>query len=138
MRNIHLWLGLVTATKGAVFVAIGLAVFDLCGASDTCFVTVNVDSDNQAPVATCPGDTSLFVCNLSEICVSGFSASDPDGNLLSVAATGGTLAGDSICFVPAEGVNLITLVATDSCGLTDTCVTTVTVTRIIMRRLITP
>ncbi len=27
MRNIHLWLGLITAAKGAIFVAIGLAVF---------------------------------------------------------------------------------------------------------------
>ncbi|HSG99013.1 MAG TPA: hypothetical protein VLB27_03125, partial [candidate division Zixibacteria bacterium] len=104
---------------------IQLIVWDACGA-DTCQVTVNVTL-NSPPVATCAGNQSLGVCDLSEICLPGFGATDSDGNLQSVSVSGGTLSGDTVCFTPVVGANVITLIATDSCGAADTCTTTVTV-----------
>jgi len=99
---------------------------DDCGAADTCQTVITVVL-NSAPVATCPGDQTLFVCDLSPITINGFSCSDPDANLLSCAATGGTLSGDQVTFTPVPGVNTITLTATDSCGATDVCQTNITV-----------
>ncbi|MCI0530626.1 MAG: hypothetical protein L0Y74_01535, partial [candidate division Zixibacteria bacterium] len=90
-------------------------------------MVVGVLCDNDPPVATCPGDTSFLVCDLTQVCLHGFSATDPDGNLQTVTVTGGTLSGDSVCFTPVVGVNTITLIATDSAGLADTCTTDVTV-----------
>jgi len=103
---------------------ITLIATDSCGAADTCQTTFYIVL-NTPPVATCPGDDSLFVCDLSDICVAGFSGSDPNGNLQSVTAIGGTLSGDTVCFTPVEGMNTITLIAADSCGVADTCQTNI-------------
>ncbi len=93
---------------------------------DTAVITVTY---NSPPVATCPGDTSIFLCELSEICIPGFSCSDVDGNLASCVSSIGTLVGDTVCFTPTGvGVYTITLIATDSLGVADTCATNVTVT----------
>jgi hypothetical protein len=83
---------------------------------------------NEPPVAVSPADTAMIVCELSEICLPGFSFSDPDGNLLSVEVIGGTLDGETVCLDPVEGVNTITLICTDDCGAADTAITEVTVT----------
>ena len=83
---------------------------------------------NVAPVAVSPPDTAMIVCDFSQICLPGFSFSDPDGNILSVEVIGGTLNGETVCFVPVEGVNTIMLICTDDCGAADTAVTEVTVT----------
>jgi len=79
------------------------------------------------PVAISPNDTTILVCSLSEICLHGFSASDPDNNLDTVYAQGGTLAGDSVCFNPIVGINTLRLIAVDTDGFSDTSVTLVTV-----------
>ena len=70
----------------------------------------------------------MFVCELSQICVDGFTASDPDGNLAGATAVGGTLTGTQICFTPVAGDNVLTFIATDDCGVADTCTTTIHVT----------
>ncbi|UCC79942.1 MAG: hypothetical protein JSW64_00885 [Candidatus Zixiibacteriota bacterium] len=105
---------------------ITLIVTDECGASDTAVTVVTVDL-NESPVAYSPNDTAMFVCGLGQICISGFTYSDVDGNISSVSVTGGALSGDTVCFTPAEGANTITLVVTDDCGEADTAVTVVTV-----------
>ncbi|MCH9031367.1 MAG: T9SS type A sorting domain-containing protein [candidate division Zixibacteria bacterium] len=100
---------------------------DSCGA-DTCSVTVNVTL-NSPPVSSCPsGPINLFVCDLSDICVPGFSCTDADGNLSSSVVSGGTLSNDTVCFTPVAGTNTIILTCTDSCGATDVCTTIVNVT----------
>ncbi|MCH8028008.1 MAG: HYR domain-containing protein [candidate division Zixibacteria bacterium] len=103
-----------------------LICVDDCGAADTC-VTIILVVLNSAPVAACPPIDTIYVCDLSEICVDGFSCSDPDGNLASSTAIGGSLNGTQICFTPVEGDNVIGIICIDSCGAADTCETTITV-----------
>ncbi|MGH8016661.1 MAG: hypothetical protein ACREBV_10750, partial [Candidatus Zixiibacteriota bacterium] len=74
-----------------------------------------------------PNDTTIVVSQLSEICLMGFEAIDPDDNLLMVVAMGGSFNNGTVCFTPVEGANEITLMAADSCGAADTCSTTVIV-----------
>jgi hypothetical protein len=105
---------------------ITIIVTDDCGAADTAITVVTVDL-NEAPVASSPNDTTLFVCDLSQLCLSGFTYSDADGNISSVDVTGGTLNGDEVCFDPVEGANTITMIVTDDCGAADTAVMVVTV-----------
>ena len=105
---------------------ITLTATDSCGAQVSCMTTVTV-VENQPPSVTCHNDTTIFVCDLSEICLSGYSAFDPDGNLTSVVAGGGTLNGNSICFTPVPGLNTLTLTATDACGAQASCQTKVTI-----------
>jgi len=100
---------------------------DACGETDQCETQVVIQVINQPPVATCPGDRNLDVCDLNEICLEGFSCADPNDNLISCTVIGGTLVGNVVCFTPVEGVNALTLIAADACGLADTCVTEVTV-----------
>jgi len=103
-----------------------LICVDSCDAADTCETFVYVEL-NSPPVTTCPDDDTLFVCDLSEICISGFSCYDPDGNLASCEASPGTLSGGTVCFTPVEGTNTITLTATDSCGISAQCTVNVDV-----------
>ena len=105
---------------------IGIICTDSCGAADTCETIIHVVL-NSAPVATCPPSDTIFVCDLSEICVDGFSCTDPDGNLASSTAIGGSLNGTQICFTPVAGDNVIGIICTDSCGAADTCEITITV-----------
>jgi len=99
---------------------------DSCGAKDTCYTNVNVIL-NRPPVVTCHKDTTIFRCGPAPVCLSGYTATDPDGNLKTVTVAGGTLSGNQVCFTPVVGINTITLTATDSCGALVSCVTTVTV-----------
>nr|MBN2276419.1 T9SS type A sorting domain-containing protein [candidate division Zixibacteria bacterium] len=100
---------------------------DACGNNSQCIQHITF-AENNPPIATCPGDAEIFVCELDEICLPGFSCSDPDDNLASCEAIGGTLNAGMICFTPVPGVNQLTLIATDDCGLADSCVTNITVT----------
>ncbi len=100
---------------------------DACGLTDTSITVVTV-TQNRAPDAVSPANSSQFVCALTEIRLPGFTATDPDGNLVSKILTGGTLHGDTAYFTPVVGANTLKLVATDACGLTDTSITVVTVT----------
>jgi len=104
-----------------------LIATDNCGAADTSITVVTVDL-NRPPVAVTPSNQNMFVCNLNQVCLPGFSASDPDGNLASTILIGGTLQGNNACFTPVVGPNTLTLIATDACGAADTSVTVVTVT----------
>ena len=100
---------------------------DQCGAFDKCTTHVTVSYTNQPPVATCHGDTSMFVCNLTPITLGGYSCTDADGNLTSCVAVGGTYSAGQVTFTPVAGANTIKLIATDGCGKKDTCQTIVTV-----------
>jgi hypothetical protein len=93
----------------------------------TCVTTVTVTM-NQPPVVTCPDNSTMLVCNLNPICIPGFSATDPEGNLTSLAVNGVGLVGGAACFTPVIGVNTLKLIAVDACGAKDSCITTVTVT----------
>lgn len=113
---------------GAGTYTIEFEAVDACGAADTCSVTVTVNLDNTAPVVSCPGDSSVFQCAPAEICVGPFSATDSENNIESTSFSFGTPSGSNVCFTPdTAGVYTIQYVATDSCGLADTCVTLVTV-----------
>ncbi|MCH9025229.1 MAG: hypothetical protein IH931_07840, partial [candidate division Zixibacteria bacterium] len=99
----------------------------ICGPSVFCEGLEDPCIGNIPPAAFCPSDTSIFLCEIQEVCLTGFGATDPDNNLASIEISGGVLSGDTVCFVPVEGTNTITLIATDSCGEADTCTTIVTV-----------
>ncbi|MCH8026484.1 MAG: T9SS type A sorting domain-containing protein [candidate division Zixibacteria bacterium] len=99
----------------------------ICGPSVFCEGLDDQCIGNIPPAAYCPADTSIFLCELQEVCLTGFGATDPDNNLATIEISGGVLSGDTVCFVPVEGANTITLIATDSCGKADTCITIVTV-----------
>lgn len=114
-----------TPTGSGVYI-ITLIATDSYGLADTCETIVTV-TINSPPIATCPGDTTILLCELDELCLPGFSCEDPDGNLFSCEAIGGTLDGESICFVPVEGINTLKLIAVDECGEADTCETSVTI-----------
>ncbi|RKX21602.1 MAG: hypothetical protein DRP51_03935, partial [Candidatus Zixiibacteriota bacterium] len=118
--------GDVTITPVAGVNTITLTAADECGEVATCQTTVTVNLNN-APTATCPGNQELFVCDLSPITVSGFVCDDVDGNLATCVVDNGTLSGDVVTFMPTVGENIITLTATDECGLTATCQTVITV-----------
>jgi len=100
---------------------------DLCGEADTCAVDVDVQMTNEPPTVQCPGDTSIVACDLSDICIPGFSYGDPNNNIATVEVSGGTYDNGSVCFTPVVGANTIALTVTDSCGILATCTTTVTI-----------
>ncbi len=116
----------VTFTPVAGQNTINLTATDACGETATCQVTFNV-TVNVPPTAACPGDQSFNVCNLDPITIDGFVCNDADGNLATCAVDNGTLSGTSVTFTPVQGTNTITLTATDDCGETATCVTTITI-----------
>ncbi len=93
-----------------------LQATDACGATDldTSVVTVTL---NTAPSASCPGDTTIFACNLSQICLAGFSATDPNNNIATTTVTGGTYNAGTVCLTPVVGQNVIRMIVTDACGI---------------------
>jgi len=104
---------------------------DSCGKADTCMTLVTVKFVNQPPVAMCPDPETVLLCQQQQtVCIDSFFCSDPNGNLDTSYAIGGTLVGDSICFTPVAGKDStyqIKLICIDSCGAADTCTTWVTV-----------
>ncbi len=102
-------------------------VTDDCGLVAVCTTTVTVEVSNSPPPVSCPGDTTITLCDLGDICIGPFECSDPDGNLATCEVVGYTLDNGNVCFTPTEGENVLTLIATDECGLVDSCKTTVTV-----------
>ncbi len=103
-----------------------LIATDACGLADTS-ITIVAIAINVPPVAVSPTNSSQFVCNLGPICLPGFTASDIDGNLVSINLIGGILHGDTACFTPVAGPNALRLIAIDACGAADTSVTVVTI-----------
>jgi len=107
---------------------INYVAVDLCGESDTCAVNVDVQMTNEPPTVQCPGDTSIVVCDLSDICIPGFGYGDANNNIETVGVSLGTYDNGSVCFTPTVGVNTIALTVTDSCGIFASCTTTVNIT----------
>lgn len=108
-----------------------VTVADSCGntAVDTARVDVRL---NAAPLATAPADTVVLLCAPAEICLSGFAADDPDGNLASttILPNIGRLTDGTYCFTPdTAGTYCLTIQAVDSCGATDADTVCVTVER---------
>jgi hypothetical protein len=94
---------------------------DDCDNTDQCVQTITIEG-TMPPIAICPGDMTVALCDMGdEVCIDGFIYSDPDGNLVSVEVNVGTLEGETLCFVPVEGVNEIILTVTDDCGLQASC-----------------
>jgi len=84
---------------------------------------------NDPPEAVCPGPTAVTICESGPIGIAGFSASDPNGNLVSITVNPGHFSGDTAWFTPpTPGTYVLTLIATDTYGAADTCQTIVTVT----------
>ena len=113
---------------------IHLVATDPCGLKDTCEFTVTVN--NHAPVLTCPDDDSVHTGD--KFTSTNFSADDPDEDEVTVTflditppATNNPYKVDSHIEWNAtcaeKGDYTIRLVATDPCGLKDTCEFTVTV-----------
>jgi hypothetical protein len=105
---------------------ITVVVTDACGSSDECVTEITV-SLNSAPIVSCQHDTVIQVGQLDELCLDGFTYSDPDDNIETVTVSNGTIVGSTVCFTPVEGVNTITLTAEDECGLSDDCTSNITI-----------
>jgi hypothetical protein len=122
------------ADAGKIFTICCLAA-DSCGAKDTCYFHVTVY--NRAPQLTCPDNGMVFA---GQTFVStDFSVTDPDGDpapvtFLSItppATNDPAIVGNHVEWVTtlseSDGDYTICLVATDPCGLADTCCFNVTV-----------
>ncbi len=86
-----------------------------CGA-DTCHFCVPVTFD--APPVVDIADTSVYLCDLEEICIP-FTYDDSDNNVASISVIPETyvIADNNICFIPTgEGQYEITVTVTDDCG----------------------
>ncbi len=95
-----------------------------CG-SDTCSFVVT-SSFNTAPVVSLTDIAPITSCVLPEVCVS-FTATDPEGDALTLTTSIGTITGNTICLAPTDfGAYTIILTATDSCGLSSSDTTVVT------------
>jgi len=118
-----------SATGSSEFV---LRATDACGemAYDTVVIDVTL---NSAPTITAQADSSVFLCEPTEICVS-YSVSDPDGmaGLVESMISGfGTLdsATNTVCFTPTgDGQYTILVNVVDSCGVNAVDTVTVDVT----------
>jgi len=104
---------------------------DPCGAKgrDTIAVTLRA---NQAPIAVLPPDSQAVLCGPGQICVTLLELGDPDGDPATTTVTGGVLDGQVICaFIDRDTLLVLSVTATDSCGLsaTDTMRVAVTVNK---------
>ncbi|SYZ73337.1 exported hypothetical protein [Candidatus Zixiibacteriota bacterium] len=88
-----------------------------CGA-DSCLFSVNVTM-NTRPLVLLGPDTTIFMCQLGEICIPA-AISDVDNNISSILPSRGARfdqATGRLCFTPAaEGISTVQLRAIDSCG----------------------
>ncbi len=104
-------------------------VYDDCGASAIATAIARVIV-NYTPEATVPNDTTVFLCELSEICLDGFEFLDRNQNLANIEFTPdiGTYTDGRYCFMPeGEGTFMFVVRATDSCGALDEDTINVTV-----------
>ncbi len=107
-----------------------ISVSDECGHADTCTVPVTIRK-NHAPVATSADDFAVAPCTTEAICFHA-TADDQDFNIASITTNIGTYDPETnrICFTPdTSGVYEVTLTVTDSCGLSSSATTAVTVTK---------
>ncbi len=99
-----------------------------CGQADTCTVPVEIDG-GRPPFVTLPADFALVLCQAQDVCFQAY-ADDPDLDLKTVVVNYGTFtkSTNQICFhADTSGIYRITMVATDSCGLTASSTVKVTV-----------
>ncbi len=80
------------------------------------------------PDVTCPGDTSLLYINTRPVCLTGFGATDPNGDLDTIFVNQGAYDKGTVCFNPNEGTNIIALTAIDGFGNQVSCSTFVEAT----------
>jgi hypothetical protein len=97
-----------------------LTVATECGI-DSCAFSVNVTM-NSSPLVILPPDTSLFICQGREICLSA-GINDINDNISEIIVSHGgrydPISG-TICFrPPTSGVYPVTLTAIDDCGASD-------------------
>jgi hypothetical protein len=94
---------------------------DQSGNSDTCMFNIGVNGDRLPPVIVCPADQSVISCDGQPV-----RAMYPDPSITdncegdfppSYHVASGPTQGDTASF----GLNVITLVASDASGNTDTC-----------------
>ncbi|HOP07403.1 MAG TPA: FlgD immunoglobulin-like domain containing protein [candidate division Zixibacteria bacterium] len=96
-----------------------IRAYDSCGAYDEQTFTVDFNV-NQPPVNDIPAPGEFFVCEIGEeICVPGFTATDPDGNLVGLTVSYGTLHGDTLCFTADPQITSISVTAVDECQAMD-------------------
>ncbi len=101
-----------------------IVVMDTCLVSDTAMTTVTVEV-NSSPVLTVPAETEIFTCSLDDqVCVTGITVDDAEGNLDTVELTGGVglfnLSAGELCFDPdTVGYYCFELTAADDCGAVD-------------------
>jgi hypothetical protein len=77
------------------------------------------------PIVNCPGDTAMLYIDSRGLWLDGFEVSDPDNNLASITAIGGSYNNGRMTFSPVDGDNLLVLTATDSVGNVAACSTNV-------------
>lgn len=104
-----------------------LKATDACGATDldTGFAVVKI---NRRPDVV-PGSGSYLLCEPGQICVP-FTATDPDGNPLTITTTMGTINGNQVCLNSGgPGTRLLSyqVIARDGCGAADTALFNITV-----------
>jgi len=105
-----------------------VTVYDDCGVPAEAAGTITI-TINSPPIVTAPPDTSVFLCEPTEICIDGFSITDPDDNIASVVFEPdlGIYADGRYCFTPASaGQYCFAVRVADDCDITveDTvCVT---------------
>jgi von Willebrand factor type A domain/Dockerin type I domain len=121
----------ISYTVSATYPGTVTITLDACNQSDGCAdylcctydeITLPVGNCCDPPFAACPNDTTIFACDLSTICLSGFSCSGGTATVI-----GGTLTGSQVCFTPVPGVNTITYICANDCGVADTCSVDVTI-----------
>ncbi len=105
-----------------------IAATDQCGNSDTCVVPVTIHG-NRAPYVISADDFSLTLCNPEVVCFA-VTVDDLDFDIVDVTVNYGTYddVTDRVCFnADTSGTYVIVTTATDSCGITDSDTTVVTV-----------
>lgn len=106
-----------------------LTVTDSCGVdgADTALITVTL---NNPPTVVSSADTVITGCEAGTVCFP-VNVFDADGNIVSTVVTGGVnavFANGEVCFDPAgAGVYQIVTTVTDSCSLSASDTTTVTI-----------
>jgi PKD repeat protein len=107
--------------------AIQVTVFavNACGEA-VCSFEVNTVV-NRPPVVTIGPDTTITLCELTELCIA-YSAVDDDDNLKEIRTSLGVVNDGHVCFTPAAfGEYTLIVTATDSCGAADADTIRVTV-----------
>ncbi|HVP06936.1 MAG TPA: Ig-like domain-containing protein, partial [Candidatus Acidoferrum sp.] len=108
---------------------IGVEAKDECGRTDTCNILVTT-TGNLPPVVTAADDFSMTVCRSEKVCFR-VRVSDPENDVVRITSNIGSFDSNigSVCFnADTTGIYRVITTAVDSCGLTGSDTTNVTVT----------